>query len=85
MEHIVQKRGEKGPPRSLSATWEDNIKIDRKEIRWCVVEYLHLSQNREQRCAISSLAERLSALQVDSALWCLLCLCLHVLGTLVCM
>jgi hypothetical protein len=28
--------------------WEDNIKVDLKEIRWGVMDWIHLAQGREQ-------------------------------------
>jgi hypothetical protein len=28
--------------------WEDNIRTDLGEIRWCAMDWIHLAQNRDQ-------------------------------------
>jgi hypothetical protein len=32
--------------------WEDNIKMDLREIEWEGVEWIHMVQDREQWCAL---------------------------------
>jgi hypothetical protein len=38
-----------GRPRHI---WEDNIRMDLKEIMWKVVAWMHLAQDRDQRRAV---------------------------------
>jgi hypothetical protein len=39
---------EKRPLRRPRRRWEDNIKMDLREIGWEVVDWLHLAQDRDQ-------------------------------------
>jgi hypothetical protein len=32
--------------------WEDNIKMDLREIRWCRMDWIHLAQDRDQWIAV---------------------------------
>jgi hypothetical protein len=32
--------------------WEDNIKVDLREIRWNVMDWIHLTQDKDQRRAL---------------------------------
>jgi hypothetical protein len=36
--------------------WEDDVRIDRKEIEWEVVDWIYLTQDREQWRAVVSMA-----------------------------
>jgi hypothetical protein len=36
------------PPRRHRRRWEDNIRVDRREISWKDVGWIHLAQDREQ-------------------------------------
>jgi hypothetical protein len=38
----------------LVIRWEDNIKMDRREIRWEGVDWMHLSQDRDQWRALAN-------------------------------
>jgi len=44
----VGKPEEKKPLGKRRRIWEDNIKMDRMEIRWVVVDRTHLAENRNQ-------------------------------------
>jgi hypothetical protein len=48
---LVQKPEEKRPLGRRRCRWEDNIRIDLREIGWEVVEWFHLVQDRGQRRA----------------------------------
>jgi hypothetical protein len=42
----VGKREGKKPPRRTRCRWEDNIRMDLREIRWEVVDWMHVAQDR---------------------------------------
>jgi hypothetical protein len=46
--NFVEKYGGKRPLRKLRRRWEDNIKMDLREIRWEDVDWMHLAQDRDQ-------------------------------------
>jgi len=47
--NILVGKPERGRPRGrIRCRWEDNIKIDLREIRWESVDWMHLVQNRGQ-------------------------------------
>jgi hypothetical protein len=39
--------------------WEDNILMDLREIGWKVVDWMHLTQDRDQRLAIVNMITNL--------------------------
>jgi hypothetical protein len=39
--------------------WEDNIRVDLREIRWEVVDRMHLAQDRDQWRAVGNMAMNL--------------------------
>jgi hypothetical protein len=43
----VEWREEKSPLGRHSLRWEDNIRLDLREIRWEVVDWFHLAQDRD--------------------------------------
>jgi hypothetical protein len=45
---LVGKPEGKRPFRRSGHRWEDNIRMDFREIRWEDVDWLHLAQDREQ-------------------------------------
>jgi hypothetical protein len=45
---LVGKPKGKGPLRKLRYTWEEGIKIDLREVGWEGVEWIHLTQDRDQ-------------------------------------
>lgn len=44
----------KRPVRRARPVWEDNIKIDLKEIGWCGMDWIHPTPNRDQWRAVVS-------------------------------
>jgi hypothetical protein len=48
----VGKAGLKRPLGRHNRRWEDNIRMDLREIRWEVVDWMHLTQNRDQWWAL---------------------------------
>jgi len=50
-EHLQGKRP-RGTPRRQ---WEDNTKTDLREIRWEIVDWIHLAQDRDQRLALTNM------------------------------
>jgi hypothetical protein len=38
----------KRPLRKYSRRWEDDIKMDLKQIGWCIMDWIHLPQERGQ-------------------------------------
>jgi hypothetical protein len=40
-----------GPVRSSRSRWEDNMRMDLREIGWKGVDWVHLAQERDQRLA----------------------------------
>jgi hypothetical protein len=49
---LVGKSEGKRPLRRPSHRWEDNIRMDVREIRWEGVDWLHLAQDRDQWLAV---------------------------------
>jgi len=45
---LVGKSERKIPLGRPRRRWEDNIRMDLREIRWEVVEWIHLAQDRDQ-------------------------------------
>jgi hypothetical protein len=45
---LVGKPEEKKPFGRTRGRWEDNIRLDLREIRWDVVGWMHVVQNRDQ-------------------------------------
>jgi hypothetical protein len=45
---LGRKPDEKRPLRKLKRRWENNIKIDPREIGWSGMGWIHLAQDREQ-------------------------------------
>jgi hypothetical protein len=50
---LVGKLGGKRPLRRLRRRWEDNIKMNPGEIRWCVMDWIDLTQDRDQWRALA--------------------------------
>jgi hypothetical protein len=44
---LVEKPGGKRPFVRSRHGWEDNIKMDYREVGWEVVDWIHLSQDRD--------------------------------------
>jgi hypothetical protein len=49
---LVGKPERKRPHRRPRYRWEDNIRMDRREIGWEVVDWMHLAQARDQWWAL---------------------------------
>jgi hypothetical protein len=47
-EIVIGKCEGKRPLGRPRHTWEDNIKMDLREIGWAAVDWIHLAQNRDQ-------------------------------------
>jgi hypothetical protein len=45
---LVENSDGKRPVGRLSRRWDDNIKIDVREIRWGGMDWIHLAQDRDQ-------------------------------------
>jgi hypothetical protein len=45
---LVGKPEEKRPLERLRHIWEDNLKINLREMGWCGVNWIHLAQDRYQ-------------------------------------
>jgi hypothetical protein len=52
---------ENGLLRRFRRTWEDNIKMDLREIGWEVVDWMHLAQDRDQWQALVNTVMNLRA------------------------
>jgi hypothetical protein len=48
----VGKPEEKRPLGRLRCRWEDNIRMDLREIRWCGMDWIDLAQDRNQYRAV---------------------------------
>jgi hypothetical protein len=48
---LVGKSKRKRPLRRPRLRWEDNIKMDRQEVRWVGMEWIDLAQNRDRQVA----------------------------------
>jgi hypothetical protein len=44
---LVGKSEGKSPLKRLRYRWEDNIRMDLREIEWEVVDWFHLAQDRD--------------------------------------
>jgi hypothetical protein len=49
---LVRKSEEKRPFGTYRRRWEDNIRLDVREICWEGVHWMHLAQDRDQRWAV---------------------------------
>jgi hypothetical protein len=49
---LVGKPERKGPVGSPRCRWEDNIRMDLRETWWEGVDWMHLSENRDQGQAL---------------------------------
>jgi hypothetical protein len=49
---LVGKPGAKAPLERRTRRWEDNIRMDLREIGWEGVEWIHLAQDRDQWRAV---------------------------------
>jgi hypothetical protein len=49
---LVGKREENRPLGRRICRWDDNIRMDRREVGWEYVDRIHLAQNRIQRRAV---------------------------------
>jgi hypothetical protein len=49
---FIVKPEEKKPLQTPRSRWEDNIRINLREIRWEGVEWMHLAQDREHWWAV---------------------------------
>jgi hypothetical protein len=49
---LVGKHGGKIPPRRFRCRWEDNIRMDVREIGWKDMNWVHLAQDRDQWRAV---------------------------------
>jgi hypothetical protein len=56
---LVGKPEGKRPVGRTRRTWEDNIRIDLRKIGWEVVDWIHLSQNRERWRAVVNMVMNL--------------------------
>jgi hypothetical protein len=45
---FVWKPEGKGPLGRPRSSWEDNIKMDLREMGWCGMDWIHLVQDRDQ-------------------------------------
>jgi hypothetical protein len=45
---LVIKTESKRPLERLRCRWEDNIKMDLRDMGWEIVEWMHLAQDRDQ-------------------------------------
>jgi hypothetical protein len=46
---LLEKPEGKRPLARLTCWWEDNIKMDIREIGWGIRDWIHLAQDRDQR------------------------------------
>jgi hypothetical protein len=51
IEYFVVKHGGRRPF-GLRRRWEDNIRMDVREIGWVCVDWMHLAQDRDQWMAV---------------------------------
>jgi hypothetical protein len=56
---FIKKPNRKRPCRRPRHGWEDNIRIDLREIGWEVVDWIHLVQDRDQWCVLMNMAVNL--------------------------
>jgi hypothetical protein len=49
---LFRKPDGKGPHGRLRYRWKDNVRMDLREIRWLVVDWIHLTQDRNQSQAL---------------------------------
>jgi hypothetical protein len=49
---LVEKPEGKRPLRRFRRRWEDNIRMDFREIGWRGMDWIHLAQDRDQRRAL---------------------------------
>jgi hypothetical protein len=47
LKNVGNSKG-KRPPRIIWRKWEDNIRMDLREMRWEGVNWMHLAQDRDQ-------------------------------------
>jgi hypothetical protein len=51
---LVRKPERKRPLRRLRHRWENNVRMNLKEMVWVSVDWIHLSQDRDQRWALTN-------------------------------
>jgi len=56
---LVGKPEGKRPLGSHRRRWEDDIRMDLREIGWKVVDWIHLAQDRDQCCAFVNMVMNL--------------------------
>jgi hypothetical protein len=56
---LVWKPEGKRPLQRSRCTWEDNIKMDLREIGWGDMDWIHLAQDRDQWGAVATTAMNL--------------------------
>jgi hypothetical protein len=56
---LVGKPEQRRLPGRPGPRWEDNIRMDLREIRWEDVDWIHLAQDREQRQAVRNMVMNL--------------------------
>jgi predicted small integral membrane protein len=49
---LMGKSEGKTPLKRFKHRWEDNIKMDLRQIGWCVVDWINLAQDRNQWWAL---------------------------------
>jgi hypothetical protein len=59
---LVGKPGGKRPPRRPRRRWEDNIRMDLREVGWEDVDWMHLAENRDKWRAVVSTVMNLRVL-----------------------
>jgi hypothetical protein len=52
LKNVGRKHEGKRPPRRRRGRWEDNIKMNLREIWWEGVDWIHLAQDRDQRLVL---------------------------------
>jgi hypothetical protein len=62
IQNFCQKSEGKRPLRRPRCRWEDNIKIDLKEMGWEHVDWLHLAPDRDQWQALVNMVMNLGVL-----------------------
>jgi len=51
---LVQEPERKKTLRRLRHRWENNVRMNLKEMVWVSVDWIHLSQDRDQRWALTN-------------------------------
>jgi hypothetical protein len=59
MRYSVGKPERKSPLGGLRHSWEDNIKMDLRDIGWEGVDWMHLAQDRDQWRALMNTVMKL--------------------------